>query len=117
MDPSTLKINASVFDPRKPNDKNVYLRGKLYRVFIYVSGKNLPYISDVTYYLHKTFANNVITVERSIDNPNCVLPIWTWGLFQVKAVVKDKQGNTQTLRHTLAWDKELTDDTHYVRVE
>lgn len=117
IESSGIKIIGSVFDPRKPKDRNVYIRGKLYRVYIYVSGKNVPYISDVTYHLHETFKNNVITVKRTIENPNCVLSIWTWGLFEVKAVVKDKQGHSKTYRHQLAWDKELTDNTKYIPVE
>ena len=117
IESSGIKIIGSVFDPRQPKDRNVYVRGELYRVYIYVSGKNIPYISDVTYYLHKTFKNNVITIERTIDNPNCVLSIWTWGTFEVKAIVKDKQGNRKTYRHQLAWDKELTDNTNYITVK
>lgn len=117
IESSGIKIIGSVFDPRKPKDRNVYIRGKLYRVYIYVSGKNVPYISDVTYHLHETFKNNVITVKRTIENPNCVLSIWTWGLFEVKAVVKDKQGHMKTYLHQLAWDKELTDNTKYISVE
>ncbi len=112
-----LKLVGSVFDPRKPKDKIVQVKGELYQVHLYLSGKSIPYVSKVVYYLHETFKNNQLTVKRTVENPNCVLSIWTWGLFEVKAIVEDKNGELFELKHQLKWDKELKSDTKYKYVD
>jgi len=33
--------------------------------------------------------------------------MWTWGLFQVQAIVTDREGNMFTLSHELQYDKEF----------
>ena len=112
-----MSIVGSVFDPRRPNDKRVRVKGKLYRVYIYIAGNNLPYIAEVTYHLHKTFKNRNIRIKRTLDNPNCVISTWTWGLYEVQATVIDKRGGRYQLRHQLSWDKELNDHTIYEYVD
>lgn len=47
-------------------------------------------IESVTYYLHKSFKNNVITIDVPADNFR--LSIQVWGTFDVKADVKFKDG-------------------------
>lgn len=47
-------------------------------------------IESVTYYLHKSFKNNVITIDTPADNFR--LSIQVWGTFDVKADVKFKDG-------------------------
>lgn len=47
-------------------------------------------IESVTYYLHKSFKNNVITVDDQSNNFRLSLQVW--GTFDVKADVKFKDG-------------------------
>lgn len=107
---SDVRVEDSIFDPARSERKvHVKRRGKtaLYKVFLYLSGMDLPFVQQVTYRLHPTFPNPEQTVRRTAANPNCQLIIWTWGVFTLQAVVMDKNGNTIQLEHTLQFDKQL----------
>jgi transcription initiation factor IIF auxiliary subunit len=105
-----VEMRDSVFDPELGPDQKAQVRrqkGKkpLYRVFLYLEGSDLPYVSQVTYYLHSTFSDPVRTISRTVANPRCKLEIWTWGLFRVRAVVVDKKGQSYTMYHDLSYDQ------------
>lgn len=61
-------------------------------------------IESVTYYLHKSFKNNVITVDTAATNFR--LSIQVWGTFDVKADVKFKDGVVIKLERYLGSTKE-----------
>lgn len=113
MEMMDLAVKDSVFDPSlDPNisDLTVTVRQAkkpLYKVWIYLEGKDLPFIESVTYTLHKTFADPVRTVRRTSANPMCELVIWTWGLFEVAARVIDRQGQAYDFSHSLTYGNEL----------
>lgn len=106
-----LTIRDSVLGPNEKG-QSYFLREapgrkNRYRVWLYLEGRDLPYVESVTFYLHPTFKNRKIKVIRSIDNPNCSLAIWTWGLFKVTAVVETKSGDSFKLAHDLRYDREI----------
>ena len=109
-----LRMTDSLFDPE--SDENIvyyrYVRGSdvpLYKVFIYLDGLALPFVNKVTYILHPTFPDPERTVSRTINNPKCQLVIWAWGVFTVRALVEDKQGQTIHLEHYLTFDKQISE--------
>ena len=81
-----------------------------YKVYIYLEGKDLPFVKRIKYKLHDTFRNPIRTIERTPNNPNCVLVIWTWGLFKIKAEIEDTIGNKFVVEHQLIYGQEINDE-------
>jgi transcription initiation factor IIF auxiliary subunit len=105
-----LKVRDTVFEPGSASKKAYYkMSGKtaLYKIWLFLDGDDLPYVSSVTYKLHETFPNPVQTVRRTLSNPNCQLTIWTWGLFRIKALLEEKSGVIRELDYHLQYDREL----------
>lgn len=88
-----------------------------YKVWLYLEGPDLPYVKRVTYILHPTFPDPERVVNRTAANPNCALPIWTWGIFRILAQVEDKRGRTVHVQHDLTYADQLTHDSEYSRVQ
>jgi hypothetical protein len=106
-----VEVRDSVFDPDS-TDRTAQVRNRtsakpLYRVFLYLEGLSLPYITAATYVLHPSFKNPSRLVYRTPSNPRCKLEIWTWGLFRVQVVVSDSEGKMYTISHDLQYDKEF----------
>lgn len=103
-----VEINDQPFDPDS-NDKSVYYykRGEqyLYKVYIYLVGRDLPFVNKVTYYLHHTFPNPERSIFKTDGNPNCKLITWAWGKFNLRATVEDKKGNRYQINHFLQYDQ------------
>jgi hypothetical protein len=115
--PLDLKVRDSLFEPGT-SDRKVYLDNEkpdlvFYRVWLFLEGRDLPYVSRVTYHLHETFRDPVRVVPRTASNPNCALDIWTWGVFRVLALVEDKRGSTVELSHKLTYANQLKEDLEY----
>lgn len=121
--PLNIEVRDSVFDPNEygldpfkfkapPSvTRKVHVRKSgskpAYKVWLYLVGDDVPYVESVTYTLHPTFAEPVRTVRRSLANPQCQLVTWTWGLFEVRATVRDKRGGHYELSHQLTYGKQL----------
>ena len=112
--PLNIEVRDSIFDPNlRPEDpRRVYVREQngqsLYKVWVYLSGYDLPYVKSTTYILHSTFSDPVRRVRRTLANPNCQLVLWTWGLFEIRVKVEDKANRLYELVHMLNYDKELS---------
>jgi hypothetical protein len=112
-----IRIVDTAFDPALgPNfpDRKVHIRrtGRdkpLYKVWIYLTGPDLPSVQSVTYQLHPTFTDPTRTIPRTVSNPNCELVIWTWGIFTVTAIIQDKQGFQYRLTHSLTYHEQIID--------
>ena len=79
-----------------------------YRVTLSIEGRDVPYISHVDYYLHKSFgAGSLNSIERTVYNQNCALHFWTWGTFEVVLLIHDKVGNTYELSYQLAYPEQF----------
>lgn len=78
-----------------------------FKVYIALEGNDAPFVESVVYYLHHSFKTPRISVKRSIQNPNCEISIWTWGLFTVKAQINLKNGAKIELDHYLSYDKQI----------
>jgi len=106
-----LRVFDTAVDP-SAEEKIIYYKPgaqPLYRVWIYVDGPDLPFVESVTYRLHPTFEQPERTVPRTISNPSCKLEIWTWGLFEVTAVVQTKNEQRFELRHELTYDQQFAE--------
>lgn len=119
-----IEVKDTLFDPNlaAESPRIVHVRKgadgtSLYKVWLYLSGYDLPYVESVTYRLHSTFLERDRSVRRSVSNPNCQLVIWTWGLFEVKATILDKSNRRYEVEHNLTYDKELQQDVRYVYEE
>jgi hypothetical protein len=117
-----VTLHDTVFDPDGGPQARTEVRYRqdrsgttLYKVWLYLQGRDLPYVQRVIYKLHPTFPNPERVVERSIRNPNCEIILWTWGLFEVTAIIEDKKGRLYELRHQLEYDRELTLGIRYVQ--
>ncbi|WP_299133668.1 pYEATS domain-containing protein [uncultured Tenacibaculum sp.] len=112
-----IKVRDSIFSPNKKGGnkeliahykKNTSRSSKtLYKVYLFIEGKDLPFIKKVKYTLHKTFRNPVKTIERKSDNTNCSLVIWTWGLFNIKVELEDINGEIIHMNHYLNYGSEV----------
>jgi len=108
-----LQVKDTVFEPGSPpevvyyQDEDDNANRRLYKVWIFLEGMDLPYVASVTYQLHPTFPNPNRTVRRTVTNCNCQLIIWTWGLFKIKVAVKDKNGRIHEFVHDMKYDAEL----------
>jgi transcription initiation factor IIF auxiliary subunit len=106
----SVDLVDTVFEPNTGSKEIHYSKQgdkTLYKVWLQLHGRELPYVRGVTYRLHPTFPNPERFVPRTPANPNCTLPIWTWGLFDVEAEVVGKDGERHTLVHPLQYDREL----------
>lgn len=82
----------------------------LYKVWIYLDGKDIPFVQSVHYHLHPSFRNPQNFIDKSLSNPNFALVIWTWGVFNVRAEVKLISGETLLLNHFLTYANEIISD-------
>lgn len=119
-----IEVKDSCFDPdlpRTPSTK-VYVRKRkrpltdsstteygrtYYKVWLYLEGRDLPYIESVTYTLHQSYENPIQTVRRTPSNPHCKLAIWAWGIFELKATLLDKKGFSYLVTRELTYHTEL----------
>ena len=106
-----IDVSDSLFDPRTKS-KTIQFRepssgSPLYCVHLFLTGDDLPYVKRATYLLHPTFHDRVRVVERTVQNPNCVLQIWTWGLFEVEVRIEDKFDNVTVRKHNLTYAREI----------
>ncbi|MBM3819301.1 MAG: hypothetical protein FJW14_09850 [Acidimicrobiia bacterium] len=114
-----IRVVDSLFDPDRPSDKVAQVRQRtssrpLYRVFLYLEGPDLPFVQQVTYKLHETFSPDSVTVVRDISNPRCKFEIWTWGVFEVRAVIEDRQGRTFSTSRYLEYASQVGDpEVHF----
>jgi len=107
-----LKVVDTLFDPSSSEKVIVFReRGtkRLYKVWLYLEGLDLPYVERVEYILHSSFRNRVRKVSRRYSNQNCAHPLWTWGLFDVQVRVFMKNGEKKKRRHNLRYDYDLTE--------
>ena len=103
-----VQILDSVYDPDGGDNKILKKHNKLYRVFVYLDGFDIPSVQSVTYQLpSKDFKNSRHHINRTPSNPTCKLIVWTWGTFVVRAQVKDLEGRTYKISHQLIWDSEV----------
>jgi transcription initiation factor IIF auxiliary subunit len=79
-----------------------------YKVWIYLEGSHLYLVDSVTYILHPSFSPREVKVVRTVNNEWCALEIWTWGVFELTAVVTMKTGQTVMLKHYMQYDKEIS---------
>jgi transcription initiation factor IIF auxiliary subunit len=114
------RLNVELIDsPFDPDTREKVIRCRRdrrgqtqYQIWLMLSGVDVVFVDRVTYFLHESFGKAAVqTVERSVKNPDCRLPIWTWGLFEVKAVVEAKDGRRSELSHYLQYDRWLRDST------
>lgn len=109
-----IEVRDSLIDPDLPSRTSPtahWFKGEngktLYKVWIYLVGDDLPYVENVVYKLHPTFANRVRKVQRTPSNPNCQLVIWTWGIFEVGVEINDKSGNVYGVSHNLTYARQI----------
>ncbi len=114
----SIQLRDSVVNPNEPLTKEQncvahYRKASsssnqlLYQVFLYLEGKDLPFVKRVKYILHDSFRNPVQLVEQTTLNQNCSIAIWTWGIFWVKAEVEDVKGRIIKLEHYLTYGKQI----------
>lgn len=105
-----LKIRTSCRDPESPTPK-IRLRERadapLYQVFLFLNGRDVPYVEFVQYVLHPSFVEPIRTVRRTPDNPTCKLAVWAWGEFPMNSVVRLKDGEELNIRHRFQFSSEV----------
>lgn len=106
-----VEVKDSVINPSS-TVKTVHWRAShdgtpFYKVYIYLAGEALPYVQTVTYKLHPSFPDPVQQVSRTLANQNCLLVIWTWGIFDVTATIEDRWGNVYEVTHPLGYNGEI----------
>ncbi|MEQ1747610.1 MAG: pYEATS domain-containing protein [Saprospiraceae bacterium] len=112
-----LYMRDTLFDPNDPaaslEKKALYKKYSapeakiLYKVWLYLGGRDLPFVESVRYHLHSSFPNPKQVVERRMGNPNCAFAIWAWGMFNVKAEVFLMGGEILVINHFLTFGSEI----------
>ena len=111
-----LEVRDSVYPPGTAEAKILYDKSTdtaRYKVWLYLDGPDLPYVKSATYRLHPTFPDPVRTVARTPSNPNCVLEIWTWGMFNVQVEIEDKTGARYSFEHWMSYSRDIKEDAQY----
>ncbi|HAD11290.1 MAG TPA: hypothetical protein DCF33_02510 [Saprospirales bacterium] len=105
-----IYLRDTLFEPNSASGKKAtfkkyaYPDSKvLYKVWVYLDGKDLSFVQAVKYHLHPSFKVNQYQIERSLSNPQCALVIWTWGVFNVRAEVTLISGEVLVLNHYLTY--------------
>jgi hypothetical protein len=110
-----VQVIDTCFDPNQPpsagTKPKVYFKvmgGKpLYKVWLYLTGRDLPYVESVTYKLHPELYPPERTVRRELTNPNCQYIVWTPGFFPIHTIIRDKSGRVYEANHEMMYGKEL----------
>jgi len=83
----------------------------LYYIYIRLEGPDLPLVKGVSYLMHSSVSPREPYVERTDSNPDCMLQLWLWGTFEVRATVLDIRGRTLSLPpHYLLFDSYFKPD-------
>jgi transcription initiation factor IIF auxiliary subunit len=109
-----LSVVDTPFDPDSEEKVVLYriVEGKwLYKVWLYLEGADLVFVGQVKYILHPTFKRREQVVHRTYDNPNCRLLIYTWGIFEVRAIVR-AGGESYELRRRLQYDQRFSEASY-----
>ena len=104
-----IRVEDSLFDPDSTDRTQVRVRKESgnqdrYKVYLFLDGYDLELVAGVTYYLHESFKTPERYVNRTSANPHCKLVLWTWGVFDVRAAIRDVKGNTLERSHYLSYD-------------
>ncbi len=113
MNSKQIIIKDSLFDPLS-NQRQIFFynspkKRKMYKVWIYIEGRDLSFVDKVVYKLHSSFNDPEKKIERSISNPNCTLQIWTWGLFTIEVDIYFQTGESMRMSHYTTYDKDIND--------
>ena len=103
-----LRIEDTPFDPDATR-RVVEVRGAdssrpRYRVWLWLDGGSVRLVDSVVYELHPTFRNPEVRKRSDPNNPRFKVAIWTWGIFEVTAVVTLKNGRRHRLSKQLSYD-------------
>ena len=79
----------------------------LYKVWIYLKGPDLPYVRQVTYFLHSSFKKNIRVVRRTATNTDCRLMLKTWGVFTIRAIIETRSEEHFEISHRLTYDQKF----------
>ncbi len=105
-----LEVVTSCFDPysqeRQPWAQQ---RGDkwFYRVFIYLKGNHLPWVTSAGYYFGSNFTPPLQNVSRDVANPSCRLETWAWGEFQMSTNILLQNGQTVPIVHPFQFSNEI----------
>lgn len=111
-----IYIKDSLFDPesiikRDRNNIEEKLIGNIYyyKVWIYITGKDIVYVDNVRYTLHSSFGDNerIRIYDRKPSNQYCKFFIETFGVFDINVEIKLKNGRLLKKSHRLSYDREL----------
>ena len=100
--------NEAIAHYRKNNNKT------LYKIFLYLEGRDLPFVKRVKYVLHKSFKNPIQIIDRNPNNPQCKLVLWTWGIFNVTIEIEYIDGGTYRTEHYLTYGDEIKNNDSIV---
>ena len=78
-----------------------------YKVDLYLSGRDMPFVYAAHYILHPMYEERYWTVRRRPSNPACVMTIWTPVLFDLEVEVEMKSGDILKLGHRLTYDRDF----------
>lgn len=114
-----VEIHDSVIEEGVNGQPVIYVKNAksdkpLYKVTIFLDGNDLPYVESVEYELHPSFKKRFNKIERTLNNATCTFTIWTWGIFEVKAVIKAKDGSKFNLSHQLTYGDEIANSDYKI---
>lgn len=82
----------------------------LHRVYVFLTGRDLPYVHQVIYHLPSTVTPPPQPVIRSEAVPDCRLVIWVSEPFEVQAEIEDTRGRRYRRQHFLEFERILDEE-------
>ncbi|MBI3832485.1 MAG: hypothetical protein HY291_23375 [Planctomycetes bacterium] len=104
--------------PFDPNSRDRIIRtrvnsatgNRLYLVYLYLTGQDVPFVKQVVYELHPSLTNHRPIVIRTDMNPYCVWQMWLWGTFPITAFVTSIENQTVALPYHLQFNSYFGDE-------
>lgn len=75
---------------------------KFLKVYVQASPEEMALIKEVTYYLHPSFPDPVMTIQD--PSTNYGIGLFVWGQFELTALIRFKDGSEKTIQHQLDFE-------------
>jgi len=107
-----VNVRDSVFDPDSTAPvvqvRDADKANPIYRVFLFLEGAGVPFVSSVTYALRTSPDRPEIRrVRRTLTNSRFKLELWTWAVYDVDVTIVDQAGRRDVRTYRLTFDREL----------
>lgn len=77
----------------------------VYLVYVSLSGRDLINVDKIDYLNYPGIVDGNTSIHRTLNNPNCMIKLWTPHSFAFRAIIHDKDGEKHDFIHYLTFEK------------